>query len=71
MTKTLNYKVIFERDEDGVIIASVPSLPGCHTFGSTIEEAEENVIEAMEGYVEALCLAGDPIPQEEITSPNE
>ena len=49
MTKTLNYKVIFERDEDGVIIASVPSLPGCHTFGSTIEEAEENVIEAMEG----------------------
>lgn len=45
------YRVIVEQDEDGVFIASVPSLPGCHTQGKTYEEAMERIKEAIE-----LCL---------------
>lgn len=68
MKKTYQYTVIFERDEDGVYIADVPALPGCHSHGHTLEEAEKNVEEAIEGYLEALLKVGDPIPPEEHSS---
>ena len=43
MPKVLNYRVIIEQDEDGVYVASVPSLQGCYTEGDTFEEAIKNV----------------------------
>jgi len=46
-----NYPIIIEQDEDGVFIVDCPSLKGCHTHGSTIEEAMENIKEVIE-----LCL---------------
>lgn len=51
MPKVLNFKVIIEQDEDGVFVASVPAMPGCHTQGKTYEGVIENVREAIE-----LCL---------------
>ncbi len=51
MKKYLNFKVIITQDEDGVFVASCPSIPGCHTQGDTYEEAEENIKEAIK-----LCL---------------
>lgn len=50
-SKVLNFRVIVEQDEDGVFIASVPAIPGCHTQGDTYEETIENVKEAIK-----LCL---------------
>jgi hypothetical protein len=35
------YKVVYERDEGGSWIAEVPSVPGCHSYGRTIEQARE------------------------------
>lgn len=64
MKKNYRYKVVFEQDEDGVYIAAVPALPGCHAHGRTLEEAETNICEAIEGYLEALTKVGDPIPTE-------
>jgi len=51
MPKIMNFRVIIEQDEDGVFVASVPAIPGCHTQGATYEDAVENVKEAIE-----LCL---------------
>lgn len=51
MAKVLNFRVIIEQDEDGVFVASVPAISGCHTQGSTYEEALKNITEAIE-----LCL---------------
>lgn len=51
MTKILNYRVIIEQDEDGVFVASVPSIPGCYTEGNTYEEVMKNIKEVVE-----LCL---------------
>lgn len=51
MPRVLNYRAIIEQDEDGVFVASVPSIPGCHTEGDTYEQAIKNVKEAIE-----LCL---------------
>ncbi|MFH1738329.1 MAG: type II toxin-antitoxin system HicB family antitoxin [bacterium] len=68
MTRTYQYTVNFEQDEDGVYIATVPALPGCHSFGRTLDEAEKNIQEAIEGHLEARLKAGDPIPIEEAPS---
>lgn len=47
------FKVLIERDEDGVYIASVPELPGCHTQGKTLEITRERIMEAINLYLEA------------------
>ena len=52
MEKIHEYDVIIEQDEDGVYVAHVPELPGCHTEGDTIEEVLANIKEAIELYVE-------------------
>ena len=56
--KTLqtNFQVIYQRDEDGYYVARVPALPGCHTQGKTLEQAESRIKEAIELYLESLAL---------------
>ena len=48
------FRAIIERDEDGVFVASVPALPGCHTQGKTYEEVAGRLKEAIELYLEVL-----------------
>lgn len=45
------FKVIIERDEDGLFVASVPALPGCMTQAETLQELDENIKDAI-----TLCL---------------
>ncbi|MGB5099832.1 MAG: type II toxin-antitoxin system HicB family antitoxin [Methanothrix sp.] len=60
------YRIIIEEDpEDGVYIASVPSLPGCHTFGKNAKEAALIAQEAIEVYIETLRDLGKCIPIED------
>ncbi len=40
--RTLNYKVLLRKEDDGTYTVIVPSLPGCLTFGRTVEEALAN-----------------------------
>jgi|HubBroStandDraft_1064217.scaffolds.fasta_scaffold531502_2 antitoxin HicB len=58
------YTVHVEPAEEGGFVITVPSLPGCVTEGDTYEQAIANAREAIEGFVEALTLAGQPIPVE-------
>jgi predicted RNase H-like HicB family nuclease len=58
----VKFRVLVEQDEDGVFVATVPSLPGCISQGATRREALHNVQEAILGYVESLRHHGDPIP---------
>jgi predicted RNase H-like HicB family nuclease len=45
--KVLNFTVILEPDPTGGYVVSCPSLPGCYSQGETIEEALENIKEAI------------------------
>jgi predicted RNase H-like HicB family nuclease len=45
------FNVVIERDEEGYLVASVPSLPGCHTQARSLDELMKRVREAI-----ALCL---------------
>ena len=59
------YTIILEPNypEEGYTIR-VPSLPGCITYGHTKKEAHTRAKEAIEGYIEGLEKAGEPIPEE-------
>ncbi|MGI2907437.1 type II toxin-antitoxin system HicB family antitoxin [Tolypothrix sp. VBCCA 56010] len=48
---TREFNVIIERDSEGYFVASVPSLPGCHTQAKSLDELIERIQEAIE-----LCL---------------
>jgi len=58
------YRIIIEPDTGGTYHAYVPSLPGCHTWGDTIEAARSNAKEAIQVYLSSLVEDGEPIPQE-------
>ena len=47
------YSVVVERDEDGWYVASVPTLPGCHTQARSLDELMTRIREAIEVCLEA------------------
>jgi predicted RNase H-like HicB family nuclease len=48
-------EVVVEReDEDEGYFAYSPMLPGCYSNGKTVEEAERNLLEAVQQHVETL-----------------
>jgi predicted RNase H-like HicB family nuclease len=59
------YTIILEPNhpEEGYTVR-VPALPGCITYGRTKEEALERAKEAIEGFIEGLQKAGEPVPEE-------
>ncbi|HEX6971701.1 MAG TPA: type II toxin-antitoxin system HicB family antitoxin [Limnochordia bacterium] len=56
------YAVVFEPAASNWA-AYVPDLPGCITTGSTLEETERNIREAIEGHLATLRQFGEAIPQ--------
>lgn len=62
----VNYRVIIEKDEDGILVARVPDLPGCATEGKTRAELMKNLKEAIQAYLEALKEQGEPVPIETV-----
>jgi len=59
------YSVIYQYDLEGGVTAFVPTLPGCHTQGETLEEAEFNVKDAIALYIQSLKAHQESIPQEQ------
>ena len=61
--KILSYPVLYEADPEGGFVVFAPTLPGCHTQGETLEEAERNIAEAVELYLECLVAEKVAIPE--------
>ncbi len=47
----MKLKIMLEKGEDGYIVASVPTLPGCHSQGKTEKQAIRNIKEAIQLYL--------------------
>jgi antitoxin HicB len=63
MMKTYDFKVLLEPDVDaGGYVVSCPALPGCYTQGDTIDEALENIEEAILLCLEDMMAQNQPIP---------
>jgi predicted RNase H-like HicB family nuclease len=50
------YGVVIEKGEEFGFIAHCPAIPGCHSQGGTIEEALENIKDAIRGCLEVLAF---------------
>jgi predicted RNase H-like HicB family nuclease len=48
------YRIVIEKGEDFGYVAHCPAIPGCHSQGQTMEEAIENIRDAIRGCIEAL-----------------
>jgi len=49
--KKNQFLVLIERDEDGVLVATVPALKGCHTQAKSLPALMKRINEAIQ-----LCL---------------
>lgn len=52
------FNVVIERDEEGYFVASVPSVPGCHTQARSLDQLMERVREAIAVYREVDSTPG-------------
>jgi len=50
----MNYRISIEKGEDFGYIAHCPAIPGCHSQGNTMEEAIENIKDAIRGCLSSL-----------------
>ena len=48
------YRVIIEKGEDFGYVVHCPAIPCCHSQGNTIEEAIENIKDAIRGCLSVL-----------------
>ena len=60
----MRYAIVVEKAENNYS-AYVPDLPGCVATGSTVEETEREMREAIEFHIEGLVEDGLPVPQPE------
>ncbi|WP_460962654.1 type II toxin-antitoxin system HicB family antitoxin [Spirosoma litoris] len=65
--KQATYRVLLRKEPEGVYTAIVPSIPGCVTWGETIEEAIAMAREAAEGCLEVYAEKGIPIEDDSET----
>ena len=58
---TRDFNILIEEDEDGLLVASVPEIHGCHTQARSLDELMKRIREAIE-----LCLE---VEEMKVTSP--
>ena len=51
MAKARTFNVVIEQDTEGMYVASVPDLPGCHTQAKSLDTLMKRIREVI-----ALCL---------------
>lgn len=67
MQKIRTYRIVLRKEPEGSYTAIVPSLPGCITWGETVEHTLEMAKEAIEGYIAVLEEEGESIPDDNET----
>ena len=58
----MRYAIVIESAE-GNYSAYVPDLPGCVSTGSSVQEVEDRIREAIQFHLEGLREDGQPVPQ--------
>jgi predicted RNase H-like HicB family nuclease len=50
----MRFKVLISEGEDGWLVVECPSLPGCVSQGRNMNEALENIKDAIQGCLDVL-----------------
>ncbi|MGB6369657.1 MAG: type II toxin-antitoxin system HicB family antitoxin [Atribacterota bacterium] len=67
ISQMISYRILLRKEPEGGYTVTVPSLPGCVTYGKSIEESIEMAKEAIELYLESLKSHHEEIPNDEGT----
>ena len=60
----MKFVVTLERDEEDWVAVDCPALPGCCSQGRTVDEALENIREAIRTSLETRAARGLPLAME-------
>lgn len=63
--KELTYTILLTSEPEGGFTVVVPTLPGCVTYGRTLDEAKTMAKEAIRAYIESLKKHQEAIPSDE------
>lgn len=62
-----HFNIMLRPEPEGGFTAIVPALPGCVTYGRTVDEAREMARDAVSGYIGSLRKHNEPIPTDDNT----
>ena len=57
-----SYQIILRPEPEGGYTVMVPSLPGCITYGKTVEQAHRMAEDAITGYLKSMWKEGETAP---------
>lgn len=58
-----NYPIVIHKEPDSAYCVTVPDLPGCITAGDTLDDAQNQALDAIQCHIEGLLLDGEFIPE--------
>lgn len=56
------FTIVLQPEPEGGYTVTVPRLPGCVTYGQTIDEARAMAADAITGYLASLRKHKEPLP---------
>lgn len=57
----MEFPIAIHKDDGSVYGVTVPDIPGCHSWGETIQEAIRNAKEAISSHVSTLAELGEDV----------
>ncbi|NYB25749.1 MAG: type II toxin-antitoxin system HicB family antitoxin [Methanobacteriaceae archaeon] len=61
--KPMTYRLLLRKEPEGGYTVIIPTLPGCVTYGDSLDEAIEMAREAIELYIDSLKEHEEEIPE--------
>lgn len=64
MKRLHDYTVVLRPDDNGTFVAYVPAIPGCHAWGKSPEEAQNELLNVFEMIKEEYEEEGRMLPED-------
>ena len=58
-----HYTAVTYPDDNGTFVAEIPAIPGCHAWGATREEAQQELVNVFEMIQEEYEESGKALPE--------
>jgi predicted RNase H-like HicB family nuclease len=57
--RNMDLPIAIHKDKDSVYGVTIPDVPGCYSWGGTVDDAIKNAREAIYSHFEAMAESGD------------
>ncbi len=61
MDSKLSFRIVLRPEAEGGYTVNVPSLPGCITYGDTIDESMKMAEDAIRAYIASMKKHGEEV----------